>query len=123
MKVMQGGELKEGAVQLIIRVAAALCAAGVALVVPNLAMAGPPAHLAREALDVPSLNHACGAASDSKGDLYASSVGEGKIKVFAPDDHSTPIATISNVNGPCALAVSAEGDLLVSEQSSGNVVM
>ena len=81
-----------------------------------------PAHLPTPDLDVEGLNHACGAAVDSEGNVYASSAGEGKIKVYAPGDHDTPIAEIANANEPCGLAVNSKGILLVSERATGNVV-
>ncbi len=86
------------------------------------AQADPPAHTRAKALDVPNLNHACGAAADKQGDLYASSAGESKVKVYDAADHTTPIAEIANANTPCALAVTTTGALYVSEQATGNVV-
>ncbi|MGE5283163.1 MAG: hypothetical protein ACM3N0_12760, partial [Chloroflexota bacterium] len=44
-----------------------------------------PFHPRREALDVTGLNHACGAATDSQGDLYLSSAGTSEIKVYDPE--------------------------------------
>ncbi len=86
------------------------------------AQADPPAHTRAKALDVTGLNHACGAAADTNGDLYASSAGESKVKVFDTADHATPIAQIANANEPCALAVTTTGNLYVSESATGNVV-
>ncbi len=87
---------------------------------PSLAA---PTHPPAPSLDVTGLNHACGVAADKQGDLYASSAGESKVKVFDAADHTTPIAEISNANEPCALAVSTKGELLVSERATGNVVI
>src|SRR4051812_35796509 len=92
------------------------------LVFAPSALAGLPNHPRHEALDVAGLNHACGVAVDSKGDLYAASAGEGKIKVFAPGNHTTPIAEIPDAHEPCGLAVNSKGELFVSEKALGNVV-
>jgi hypothetical protein len=100
----------------------ACAAALLCLAFASQAQADPPAHPRKAALDVTGLNHACGAAVDNKGDVYASSAGDSKIKVYAPGNHTTPIAEISNTNEPCALAVSTKGDLLVSERATGEVV-
>ncbi len=86
---------------------------------PSLAA---PNHPRTSAHDVPNLNKACGAAADKQGDLYASSTGEGKVKVFDTANHTTPIAEIANANAPCALAVNSKGNLLVSERATGEVV-
>ena len=89
---------------------------------PDSSSAAPPKHPRKAALDVTGLNKACGAATDSEGDLYASSPGEGKIKVFAPADHETAIAEIADAHEPCALAVQSDGTLYASEQGTGEVV-
>ncbi len=81
-----------------------------------------PNHPRTAANDVTGLDHACGAAVDKQGDLYASSAGESKVKVFDTADHATPIAQIANANEPCALAVTTTGNLYVSESATGNVV-
>jgi len=86
------------------------------------ALAAGPFHAREKALDVSGLNKACAAAVDSKGDLYAASAGEGKIKIFSPTDHKTPIGEIANPNEPCGLAVDSKGNLYASEQATGNVV-
>ena len=91
------------------------------LTVPT-ALAAPPPHPRTPSLDVSGLDRACGAAVDSKGDLYAASPGEGKIKVFSPSDHETPIVEIVNANEPCALAVDSHGDLLVLEEKGHKVI-
>ncbi len=84
------------------------------------ALADPPSHNRAPALDLEGLNHACGVATDSKGDLYASSAGTDEIKVFDPS-HAL-LTSISNANDPCGIAVDSKGKLYVSEQATGNVV-
>jgi DNA-binding beta-propeller fold protein YncE len=84
--------------------------------------AATPFHPRTPALDLEGLDHACGVAVDSKGDLYASSAGESKVLVFSPADHETPIGELSNSNEPCGLAVTSKGTLYVSEQATGEVV-
>ena len=101
---------------------ALLAAALLCLALASTATAAPPKHPRKAALDVTGLNKACGAATDSEGDLYASSPGEGKIKVFAPADHETAIAEIADAHEPCALAVQSDGTLYASEQGTGEVV-
>jgi hypothetical protein len=64
--------------------------------------AATPSHARNPVLDVEGLNHACGVAVDSKGDLYASSAGAAKILIFAPADHETPIGEIANANPTCS---------------------
>ena len=84
------------------------------------ALAGPPTHLRTPAQDISGLNHACGTAVDSQGDVYASSTGESKIKVFDPAH--TELTSIPDPNEPCGLAVDSHGTLLVSEKATGKVV-
>ncbi len=84
------------------------------------AFAGSPAHLRTPALDISGLNHACGVAVDSKGDVYASSAGDAKVKVFDPAH--TELTSIPNANEPCGLAVNSKGELFVSEKGTGKVV-
>lgn len=87
---------------------------------PN-AVAGPPTHppLA-DPIGGYALNHACGIAVDSKGDIYVANAGESKIEVFAPaGNHLTSIA---DANEPCALAVDSTGRLYVSEKAAGEVL-
>jgi hypothetical protein len=79
-----------------------------------------PTHPRKESLDVTGLNHACGVAVDSKGDLYASSAGDSKVKVYNPSH--VLLTEISDANTPCGLAVTTTGDLYVSEQATGEVV-
>jgi hypothetical protein len=104
------------------RAAFAAFAVAALLALAPTALAAPPVHKPLPSLDVANLNHACGAAADNKGDLYAASAGEGEIEVFAPADHTTPIATIANANEPCALAVTTTGSLYVSELKTKEVV-
>jgi hypothetical protein len=84
------------------------------------ALAGPPTHVRSEALDIAGLNHACGVAVDSKGDVYSASAGESKVKVFNPAH--TELTSIANSNEPCGLAVDSKGQLYVSEKATGKVV-
>jgi hypothetical protein len=91
------------------------------------ALAGPPEHLrgeAEEALDIEGLNHACGAATDSRGDVYVSSAGDSKIYIFDPEHHQLGerLAEITNSNEPCGLAVDSKGNLYASEKATGKVV-
>ncbi len=79
-----------------------------------------PTHPRKESLDITGLNHACGVAVDTKGDLYASSAGESKIKVYDPT-HKL-LTEIADVNTPCGLAVTTTGALYVSERATGEVV-
>ncbi len=97
----------------------ALFATAVLTLAPT-ALADPPSHNRAPALDLEGLNHACGVATDSKGDLYASSAGTDEIKVFDPS-HAL-LTSISNANDPCGIAVDSKGKLYVSEQATGNVV-
>ena len=96
-----------------------LAAALFLLALPPRALAAPT-HPRSEALDVTGLNHACGAATDSKGDLYLSSAGGSAIKVYDPSHNL--LASIADANTPCGLAVSPTGVLYVSEQATGEVV-
>jgi hypothetical protein len=84
------------------------------------ALAGGPFHARDKARDISGLNDACGAAVDSKGDLYAASPGQSKVKIF--NEAKTEIGSISNANEPCGLAVDSKGNLYVSERASGNVL-
>jgi len=84
------------------------------------ALAGPPSHTHNPALDISGFNHACGAAVDSKGDVYVASAGESKVKVFDPAH--TELTSIPNANEPCGLAVDSRGTLFVTEKATGKVV-
>jgi hypothetical protein len=101
---------------------AALAAIVIALSCLALAQSAQaaPVHPRQEALDVTGLNHACGAAVDSKGDFYASSAGESKIKVYDPSH--VLLTEIADANTPCGLAVTTTGALYVSEKATGEVV-
>jgi hypothetical protein len=79
-----------------------------------------PFHTRTSSLDVTGLNHACGTAVDSKGDFYASSAGESKVKVYNPSH--TLLTEISEANTPCGLALTTTGNLYVSERATGDVV-
>jgi DNA-binding beta-propeller fold protein YncE len=88
-----------------------------------VALAGPPSHASLPERNIEGLNHACGVAGDSAGDLYASSAGESKIKIF--DETHTEIGEITEGllgKEPCGLAVDTNGNLYVSEQATGQVV-
>src|SRR3954451_17769010 len=77
-------------------------------------------HPRKEALDTTGLNHACGAAVDSKGDLYLASAGDSKVKIY--NAAHTLLTEISDSNQPCGLAVTTTGDLYVTERATGEVV-
>jgi sugar lactone lactonase YvrE len=79
-----------------------------------------PFHPRKEALDVTGLNHACGAAVDSKGDFYASSAGAAKVNIY--DASHKLLTEIPDSNVPCGLAITTEGALYVSEKATGEVV-
>jgi len=79
-----------------------------------------PFHARAKALDVTGLNHACGVAVDSKGDLYASSAGESKVNVY--NASHTLLTSIADAHEPCGLAVTTTGVLYVSERATGEVV-
>jgi sugar lactone lactonase YvrE len=98
----------------------ALCA----LLVAPIALAGPPVHPPLPALEITGLNHACGVATDSEGDVYAASAGEAKVYVFDGAHHQLgeQLAEITNAHEPCGLAVDSQGNLYVSERATGEVV-
>ncbi len=95
-----------------------------ALALLLLTLASPaqaaPTHPRKEALDITGLNHACGVAVDSKGNLYASSAGTNEVKVYDPSHNL--LTSIPNSNEPCGLAVTTTGVLYVSEKATGEVV-
>jgi hypothetical protein len=66
------------------------------------------------------LNHACGTAVDSEGDIYVSNAGESKVEVFGPS--GAHLTSISDASEPCGLAVDSAGNLYVSEAATGEVV-
>ena len=90
------------------------------LALSSPALAGPPTHLRSEAQDISGFNHACGAAVDSKGDVYVASAGESKVRIFNPAH--TELTSIANANEPCGLAVDSKGALYVSEKATGKVL-
>jgi hypothetical protein len=91
-----------------------------ALLVPS-AQGGPPIHFPLGAAEnIEGLNHACGVAVDSEGDVYVSSAGESKIKVF--DEAHTELTSITDTHEPCGVAVDSQGSLYVSEGGTGDVV-
>jgi hypothetical protein len=79
-----------------------------------------PFHTRNHSLDIAGLNHACGVAVDSKGDLYASSAGTSEVKVYDPSHNF--LTSIPDSHEPCGLAVTTTGVLYVSEQAEGKVV-
>lgn len=86
----------------------------------SAALAGPPTHLRKAALDFDGFNHACGVATDSTGDVYVSNAGESTVEIF--DSGRQKIASIGDVNEPCGLAVDSQGILFVSETLTGEIV-
>jgi hypothetical protein len=94
--------------------------AAAAFLLASVPAQAAPVHVRKEALDVTGLNHACGAAVDSKGDFYASSAGTSEVKVY--DAAHTLLTSISDTHEPCGLAVTTTGNLYVSEKATGEVV-
>ena len=92
----------------------------IGLLLPAAASAAIPAHLREEARDVTGLNHACGIATDTEGDLYASSAATSEVKVYDPSHNE--LTSIPDVHEPCALALTTTGALYVSEKATGEVV-
>jgi hypothetical protein len=102
-------------------------------------LAGPPVHsplpdpFSLDNTKIPvqetpggDLNKACGAAVDTKGDLYVASAGKSYIDIFKPTgDEAHPweyLTSIPNANEPCGLAVDTNGNLYVSEKAVGDIV-
>jgi hypothetical protein len=79
-----------------------------------------PVHPPLPALSLTGFDRACGAAVDSRGDVYVASAGESKIRVF--DSQHNLLASIENTNVPCGLAVDSKGNLYVSETKTGTVI-
>src|SRR4051794_32307379 len=98
----------------------ALAAACGLLALLAFATPAPPAPVHLPLPGLSGFNHACGAAVDSEGDVYVSSAGESKVRVF--DSEHAELASISNSNEPCGLAVDSKGRLYVSESKTGNVL-
>jgi len=92
-----------------------------ALCLSGLAQAGPPIHLQLEEdpIDGFALEHPCGTAVDSSGDIYVSDA-DAKVEVFAPS--GTHLTSILDANDPCSVAVNGVGEVFVSEQATGKVV-
>lgn len=87
----------------------------------SLATAGPPKHVqGPDPIAGFALDHSCGVAADSAGDLYVSNAGQDKIEVFDPA--GAHLTSIANVNEPCGLAVDSHGTLFVTEKGTGKVV-
>jgi hypothetical protein len=97
-----------------------LGALAIALLLAPNALAATPFHTRNHSLDIAGLNHACGVAVDSKGDLYASSAGTSEVKVYDPSHNF--LTSIPDSHEPCGLAVTTTGVLYVSEQAEGKVV-
>jgi len=85
------------------------------------ALAAPPSHppLA-DPLGGFALDHACGTAVDSEGDVYVSNAGNDAIEVF--DSSGSHLTSIPDAKEPCGLAVDPNGRLYVSEREVGGVV-
>lgn len=90
------------------------------LVFAGPAAAGQPFHPRTTDLDLGGFDHACGTAVDSEGDVYVSSAGESKVRVF--DALHAEVGSISDASQPCALAVDGQGNVYVSETATGDVV-
>jgi hypothetical protein len=87
----------------------------------SFAAAGPPTHLPLEdPIGGFPLNHACGAAVDSEGNIYVSNAGSDKIEVF--DSAGKPLTSILNSNDPCGLAIDGAGNVYASEKATGKVI-
>jgi len=83
--------------------------------------AAPPAHLPiGDPVGGFPLNHACGTAVDSEGNVYVSNASESKVEVFDPS--GAHLASVAVGNEPCGLAVDGHGDLFVTEKATGKVV-
>src|SRR5436305_3754231 len=90
-------------------------------VLPSTAQAGPPSHLTLpDPIAGFTLNHACGVAVDSQGDIYVANAGDSRIEIFDPS--GSHLESISNSEEPCALAINSAGELFVTERSAGSVV-
>jgi hypothetical protein len=88
------------------------------------AFAGPPTHVPMsDPINGFALNHACGTAVDSEGDIYVADAGESKIEVFASS--GSPIGSVEaglENKEPCGLAVDSTGNLYVSERAVHKIV-
>ena len=75
------------------------------------------AALSQEGLTTP-----CGAATDSRGNLYAADGGKGKVYLYGPSGSHTPLAEFSataNTGFPCDVAVDAFGNVYVASGVPG----
>ena len=99
---------------------ALLAASLLCLIWAPSALASAPAHGRDASRDLPGLNHACGVATDTEGDLYASSAATSEVKVYDPSHNE--LTSIPDVHEPCALALTTTGALYVSEKATGEVV-
>ena len=113
------GQAKIGS-KIVARACVGVCALGLFLIAFSATALAGPFHPRTHALDTTGLNHACGAAVDSKGDLYLASAGDSKIKVY--NAAHTLLTEISDSNQPCGLAVTTTGNLYVTERATGEVV-
>jgi hypothetical protein len=80
--------------------------------------AAVPIHSREPAHDIAGLNDACGAATDSEGDVYVASAGE--VKIYDPAGNL--LASKADSHQPCGLAVDSRGRIYVSERERGWVV-
>ena len=109
---------RTGAARLPSRSLLALVACAVAAGFLAATAAAVPIHPREPAHDIAGLNDACGAATDSEGDVYVASGGE--VKVYDPA--GSLLASRTDPHQPCGLAVDSEGRLYVSERERGWVV-
>jgi hypothetical protein len=79
-----------------------------------------PVHLYEPNLDIGGLDHSCGVAMDSQGDMFVSSAEDSKVDIY--DQEHKMQASINDANEPCGLAVDSQGRLFVSDAKTGNVV-
>ena len=97
-------------------VALSLAASFVLALAAAPAQAVPPAHPALPALEQSGFTIPCGAAVDSEGNLYVSSYGTKKVKIF--DSAGAPITEFSTSGiggeGPCGIAVDSSGDVYIT---------
>jgi sugar lactone lactonase YvrE len=87
---------------------------------PAAAPAAAPAHAPLPGKEIGGFDHPCGTAVDSQGDVYVSSAGESKVRVFNAS-HSE-VGSFEDTHEPCGLAVAADGAVFVSEAATGDIV-
>jgi hypothetical protein len=92
-----------------------------ALLVPATASHAALVHL-REQFEISGLNHACGTAIDSAGDVYVSSAGEVPPQIRIFDSGHTEVGSLTVSGEPCGLAVDGKGNLYVSDAANGKVL-